>query len=207
MFPMSESPLPEMQTPEPAPPKRGLPVGLIVIAVIAVFIGLGLAMLVLNSNNASQGGVIAIPTSSRTLIREGMPAPQFAMNTLDGQPVKLADLRGKAVLVNFWASWCPPCIEETPALIEAYNELKAENPNIEFVGIGTNDEKANLVKFAESYQVPYLMLDDADGKVSDAYAVRGMPTTFFIDSAGVVRTVWNGEIKKDKVLELMRGLK
>jgi peroxiredoxin len=206
---MSESPLPEMQSadPTPQPPKRGLPIGLIVIAVIAVFVGVGLAMLVLNSNNASQGGVIAIPTSSRTLIREGMPAPQFALNTLDGQPMSLADLRGKTVLVNFWASWCPPCLEETPALIEAYNELKAENPNVEFVGIGTNDDKANLVKFAENNNVPYVMVDDADGKVSDAYAVRGMPTTFFIDSAGVVRTVWNGEIKKDKVLELMRGLR
>jgi thiol-disulfide isomerase/thioredoxin len=108
--------------------------------------------------------------------------------------------------VNFWASWCPPCLKETPALIEAYNELKAENPNIEFVGVGTNDEKANLVKFAENNNVPYVMVDDSDSKVSDAYAVRGMPTTFFIDSAGIVRTVVNGEIKKDKVLELMRSL-
>ncbi len=187
-------------------PKRGLPVNLIVLASIALFIGVGLAVLVLNSNSASQGGVIAIPTSSRTLIREGMPAPQFALNTLDGKPMKLADLKGKAVLVNFWASWCPPCLKETPALIEAYNELKAENPNIEFVGVGTNDEKANLVKFAENNNVPYMMVDDSDSKVSDAYAVRGMPTTFFIDSAGIVRTVVNGEIKKDKVLELMRSL-
>lgn len=205
---MSESPLPDSTESEsiaPAP-KRGLPVNLIVIAVIALFVGVGLAVLVLGSNNASQTGVIAIPTSSRTLIREGMPAPQFALNTLEGQPMNLADLKGKAVLVNFWASWCPPCLEETPALIEAYNELKAENPNIEFVGIGTNDDKANLVKFAENNKVPYVMVDDADGKVSDAYAVRGMPTTFFIDANGIVRNVWNGEIKKDKVLELMRGM-
>lgn len=206
---MSESPLPDSTESESiAPvPKRGLPVNLIVIAVIALFVGVGLAVLVLGSNNASQTGVIAIPTSSRTLIREGMPAPQFALNTLEGQPMNLADLKGKAVLVNFWASWCPPCLEETPALIEAYNELKAENPNIEFVGIGTNDDKANLVKFAENNNVPYVMVDDADGKVSDAYAVRGMPTTFFIDANGIVRNVWNGEIKKDKVLELMRGMK
>lgn len=200
---MSESPLPENETPAP---KRALPIGLIAILAAALFIGVGLAVLVLSSNNASNGGMIAIPTSSRTLIREGMPAPQFALNTLDGKPVALADLRGKAVLVNFWASWCPPCLEETPALIEAYNTLKKENPNIEFVGIGTNDEKANLVKFAENNSIPYLVVDDGDGKVSDAYAVRGMPTTFFIDSAGIVRTVWNGEIKKDKVLELMRAM-
>jgi len=206
---MSETPLPEPDEPvaaQPAP-KRGLPLNLIVIAAITLFVGGGLAFLVLSTNNTSQGGVIAIPTSSRTLIREGMPAPQFALNTLDGKPVKLADLKGKPVLVNFWASWCPPCLEETPALIQAYKELKAENPNIEFVGIGTNDEKANLVKFAENNKVPYLVVDDADGKVSDAFAVRGMPTTFFIDSAGIVRNVVNGEIKKDKVLALMRDLK
>jgi peroxiredoxin len=201
---MSESPLPENETPAP---KRRPPFGLIAILASAFIIGAGLAFLVLSSNNASNGGMIAIPTSSRTLVREGMPAPQFALNTLDGKPVALADLKGKPVLVNFWASWCPPCLEETPALIEAYNELKKENPNFEFVGIGTNDEKANLVKFAANNNIPYLVADDADGKVGDAYAVRGMPTTFFIDSAGIVRSVWNGEIKKDKVLELMRGMK
>ncbi len=204
---MSESPLPNLSPAETPAPKRNLPLGLIVILAAAFFVGIGLALLVLSNSSAPNGGMIAIPTSSRTLVREGMPAPKFALNTLDGKPVALADLKGKAVLVNFWAAWCPPCIEETPALIAAYNELKRENPDIEFLGIGTNDDRTNLVKFAENNQIPYLVLDDADGKVSDAYAVRGMPTTFFIDSAGIVRTVWNGEIKKDKVLELMRGMK
>jgi cytochrome c biogenesis protein CcmG/thiol:disulfide interchange protein DsbE len=203
MYPMSESPLPDNTPPAS---KRGLPINLMVIAGVALLIGAGLAFLVLSSNNAANNGMIAIPTSSRTLVREGMPAPQVALNTLDGKPVSLAGLKGKAVLVNFWASWCPPCMEETPALIEAYNELKKGNPNVEFVGIGTSDDKANLAKFAANNKIPYLVLDDADSKVSDAYAVRGMPTTFFIDSAGIVRSVWNGEIKKDKVLELMRGL-
>ncbi len=204
---MSESPLPNLSPAETPAPKRNLPLGLIIILVAAFFVGIGLTLLVLSNSSAPNSGMIAIPTSSRTLVREGMPAPKFALNTLDGKPVALADLKGKAVLVNFWAAWCPPCIEETPALIAAYNELKRENPDIEFLGIGTNDDRANLVKFAENNQIPYLVLDDADGKVSDAYAVRGMPTTFFIDSAGIVRTVWNGEIKKDKVLELMRGMK
>lgn len=200
---MSEPPFPENETPSP---KRSWPIGLIAVLVAAFFVGVGLAFLVLSSNSASNGGMIAIPTSSRTLIREGMPAPQFTLNTLDGKPVALADLKGKPVLVNFWASWCPPCLAETPALIAAYNELKAENSNFEFVGIGTSDDKENLVKFATNNKIPYLVMDDSDSKVSDAFAVRGMPTTFFIDSAGIVRKVWPGEIKQDKVLELMRGL-
>lgn len=201
---MSKSPFPEN---EPPAPKRKLPIGLIAILAAAFLVGIGLAFFILSSNSASNNGMIAIPTSNRTLVREGMPAPQFTLNTLDGKPVALADLKGKPVMVNFWASWCPPCLEETPALIAAYNELKAENPNFEFIGIGTSDEKENLVKFAANNKIPYPVLDDSDSKVSDAYAVRGMPTTFFIDSAGIVRKLWAGEIKKDKVLELMRELK
>lgn len=187
---------------------RSFPLGLILLSAAAALVGVGLAVLVLSSSGAAQqSGLPILSPSARALLREGAPAPEFTLETLDGRPVALSDLRGKAALINFWASWCPPCLEETPALIAAYDELKRTNPNIEFIGIGTNDDRANLEKFAENNRIPYIIVEDPDGKVSDAYGVLGMPTTVFIDGSGIVRRIWNGAIKKEQVVEIMRGIR
>ncbi len=188
--------------------EKRFPVGLLVVVVVGALVGGGLAVLVLGTNNAAnRAGGLVIPTSSRALLREGQPAPTWTLNTLEGKPIALAELKGQPALINFWASWCPPCIEETPALIEAYNELKGEGRAVEFVGIGTNDELDNLKKFATNNDVSYLLVADPDGKVSDAYGVLGMPTTVFVDSNGVVRKIHSGAITKAQVLDVMRGLK
>ncbi len=187
---------------------RSFPLGLVLLSAAAALVGVGLAALVLSSSGAAQqSGLPILSPSTRTLLREGAPAPEFTLETLDGRPVALSDLRGKAALINFWASWCPPCLEETPALIAAYDELKRTNPNVEFIGIGTNDDRANLEKFVENNRIPYIIVEDSDGKVSDAYGVLGMPTTVFIDGNGIVRRVWNGAIKKEQVIEIMRGIR
>lgn len=189
--------------------RKPLPLSLLVMAVVAGLFGVGLAILILSGSNPNaQGLITALPTSSRGLLRQGAPAPDFTLDRLGGgESVKLSSLRGKPVMINFWASWCPPCLEETPALIEAYKQLKGENLDVEFVGIGTNDESANLQKFADNNKVPYTLVEDPDGKVSDAYGVLGMPTTVFLDGNGVVQRVWNGAIRKEQVVEIVRGLR
>ncbi|MCS7056555.1 MAG: TlpA family protein disulfide reductase [Thermoflexales bacterium] len=189
--------------------KRPFPISLIVLSAVAALVGIGLAVLILSSSAAQQAGLpvlVSSSSSSRSLLREGAPAPEFTLKTLDGRPVALADLRGKTTLINFWASWCPPCLEETPALIAAYEELKQANPNIEFIGIGTNDDSANLKRFAENNRIPYIIVEDPDGKVSDAYGVLGMPTTVFVDERGIVRRIWNGAIRKEQVIQIMRAI-
>jgi len=188
--------------------EKSSPSALILLGVAAALVGVGLAVLVLSSSSAAQrNGLPVLSPSTRALLREGAPAPEFTLNTFDGRPVSLSDLRGKPTLINFWASWCPPCLEETPALVAAYDELKQANPDIEFVGIGTNDDRENLRKFAEDNRIPYLIVEDPDGRVSDAYGVLGMPTTVFVDSSGIVRRIWNGAIMREQVVEIMRGLR
>ncbi len=89
--------------------EKRFPVGLVVVILAGALIGGGLALLVLGTNSAAnQSGGLTIATSSRTLLREGLPAPKWTLNTLEGKPVNLSDLQGKPALINFWASWCPP---------------------------------------------------------------------------------------------------
>jgi peroxiredoxin len=178
-----------------------------VLGLIGLLVGVGLAMLVLSSSLAQPTALPSLPSSSRSALRVDAPAPDFTLNTFDGRAVSLSALRGKRVLINFWASWCPPCLEETPALIAAYNELRQRDPDIEFIGVGTNDDAENLRKFAENNRIPYLVVNDSDSRVSDAYGVLGMPTTVFVDSSGVIRRVWNGAITQAQVVEIMRSLR
>ncbi len=187
--------------------RSSFPAATLIVVVISALIGVGLALLVINANQAATQSPGVLAPSMRMVLREGAPAPTFTLRTLDGQTVALADLRGKPVLINFWASWCPPCLKETPALIAAYETLRAEGREIAFIGIGVNDDPQNLRRFAENNQIPYFVVEDSDGSVSDSYGIRGLPTTVFLDSQGIVRRVWNGEIRKDTVLEIMRSLR
>ena len=185
------------ETSEPTAPRRS-PLTLIVLFLGATLFGVGAALLVL-SYTQKDATVASVPLSASALLREGKPAPLFTLPTLDGsRTVSLADLRGKIVLLNFWASWCPPCVEETPDLAAAYTALA--DPDVVFIGIGLQDTNANLRKFADENNIPYLVVEDPDGKVGDAYGIRGMPTTIYIDRDGVVRSIVNGAVRKDAVL-------
>lgn len=182
-------------------PPRPRPIGLLLLIAGALIFGLGMAALTLaRPRDSASVPLSSVPAGG---LRVGAQAPLFSLKTLDGaRTVSLAGMRGKKVLLNFWASWCVPCIEETPALIKAYKELA--DPNIVFVGIGLQDDPDKLRAFAAANAIPYLVLEDPDGKAGDAYYVSGMPTTIVIDAGGVVRTIWSGAIKREKVLELLR---
>jgi peroxiredoxin len=166
--------------------------------------GFGAGLIIAGTANRAQQAVAVPPTAVLRFLRENEPVPDFTLVTLDGRTVRLGDLRGKPVLINFWASWCPPCLRETPALVEAYKELKESGAV--FVGIGTQDDTANLKKFVDDNQVPYTVVEDPLGKVSGQYRVLGMPTTFIVDQDGLLRKVFNGEVQKEQVIEAMRGL-
>ena len=177
---------------------------IIILAAVGAAFGFGAGLIIAGTANRPQQGVTVPPTAVMRFLRENEPVPDFTLNTLDGQPVRLTDLRGKPVLINFWASWCPPCLNETPDLVEAYNELK--DLGVVFVGIGTQDDTVNLKKLVDSNQVPYTIVEDPLGKVSDQYRVLGMPTTFIIDKEGLLRKAINGEVRKEQVIAAMKAL-
>jgi peroxiredoxin len=112
-----------------------------------------------------------------------MPAPDFELPTLDGRRVKLSDFRGQAVLLNFWATWCPPCKIEMPWFVDIQKEYGKDG--LVVLGVAMDDtESAKIAAFASEMGVNYQVLLGTD-QVSDDYGdVRSLPTTFYIDRNG-----------------------
>jgi cytochrome c biogenesis protein CcmG/thiol:disulfide interchange protein DsbE len=112
----------------------------------------------------------------------GRPAPPFALTLFDGSSVRLEDLRGRVVFLNFWASWCPPCREEAPMLETLWRRLK--DHDVVFVGINTQDEEPRARAFMHEFGLTYPSGRDPDGRIAIDYGVWGLPEAFVVDPAG-----------------------
>lgn len=128
----------------------------------------------------------------------GRPAPAFSVALFDGSTVRLEDLRGKIVFVNFWASWCPPCRTEAPVLEEAWRKLKGAN--VVFLGINTQDKEEAARDFLEEFSITYPNGRDPGGKIAIDYGIWGLPESFFIDGAGRITYKHVGAIGWDTIL-------
>lgn len=110
------------------------------------------------------------------------PAPAFELASLAGPALSLEALRGKVVMVDFWASWCPPCERETPVLASVYDRYR-DRP-VEFIGISIWDRGQDVLRFVDLYDVRYPVAIDHGGRVAIDYGVTGIPEKFFIDAGG-----------------------
>ncbi len=121
----------------------------------------------------------------------GFRAPDFELQDLQGQNVRLSDLYGKPILLNFWASWCPPCRKEMPDLQEFFSRY---GDKIHVIGINSNDHPQSVQEFLSQYGVTYTNLLDTQGKIFVLYKLTGLPTSFFIDENGIIRGKWLGSM-------------
>ncbi|HUF52998.1 MAG TPA: TlpA disulfide reductase family protein [Dehalococcoidia bacterium] len=121
---------------------------------------------------------------------DGKLAPDFLLESLDGQEVRLSGLRGKAVVINFWATWCKPCRQEIPQLIAAYNRYRGDG--LEILGVNLQEAKSIIKPFAEDYGMNFPIPIDRTGAVANEYRLLGVPTTYFIDRQGIVRSAFTG---------------
>jgi len=163
---------------------------------------------------ALQGGLLAAqdsnPELSYTLTPMEPPvaAPGFTLDDMDGKSHSLSDYRGKWVLINFWATWCPPCRKEMPSLEQLYQTFHGRS----FRVLAVNQwENADLVfSYLGDLDVfpSFPILFDPDSKVSEAYGVRGLPTSFIIDPQGRIayRAVGGREFDHPEVVRLIDGL-
>ena len=117
----------------------------------------------------------------------GRRAPDFTLQAIDGQRITLGEMRGQVVILNFWATWCPPCRLEMPALEEVYQAHRADGLTVLAVD---QAEAPSLVKsFGDELRLTFPLLLDPGYVVSDRYRISLLPSTFFIDRAGVIRDV------------------
>lgn len=135
-----------------------------------------------------------------------IPAPAFEMPDMDGKKHTLQDFAGKVVVLNFWATWCPPCREEMPSMERARQALK-DDP-VELVAVNVGEDVDTIFTFTADYPVEFLILLDQDAKVIEDYPVTGLPTTYVIDPQGriVYRAVGSREWDDPAILQALRDL-
>jgi peroxiredoxin len=136
-------------------------------------------------------------------------APDFTLTDLDGKAHRLRDARGKVVLVNFWATWCPPCRQELPSMQRAWQRLKGEGFAMYAVDIGEDEETILPFVLSTGVELTFPILLDRDSAVLKAWPVIALPTTFVLDSEGhiVYRAVGGREWDDPGLLATMRALR
>lgn len=125
----------------------------------------------------------------------GEKAPDFELLNLEGKPVRLSEFKGKKIMLNFWATWCPPCKEEMPAIQKFYTE-KGNSVQILAVNL---DPDNNVREFAEKLKVNFPILLDNDEEVMGAYKILTIPTTFFIDEEGIIQNKYLGPLTVEQM--------
>jgi cytochrome c biogenesis protein CcmG/thiol:disulfide interchange protein DsbE len=182
-----------------------LPLGLVVIIVGVLF------YLQSHHGTSSQEagfGTVQLPaernpTGESPRAEKDRAAPDFMLRALDGTTVRLSDLQGHPVIVNFWASWCSPCRDETPDLITLYEDHR--DAGLQLLGVNQREANTPVQQYVEEFGVSYPVLMDRDGQVASTWRIggpnSGIPSTYFIDATGVVRLVVFGSLTKAKTDE------
>lgn len=145
--------------------------------------------------------------TAMTGIREGQLAPDFSLPTLDGGTLALSSLRGRPVLLNFWASWCAPCRQEMPALVRAYRQFHPQGLEIVAFNVTYQDSPADVRAFVDEFSMPFpVVLDQAGHVTEDSYQLRGLPMSIFINPAGKVTRIQLGAMNDAQVTEFVTQL-
>jgi peroxiredoxin len=125
------------------------------------------------------------------------PAPNFALTNLDGTSITLLDLRGQVLLINVWATWCPPCRVEMPSIQAAHEQYHDQGFSV--LAVNLQEDPAIVSAFMRDYQLTFPALLDRDGQVSRTYQAVALPSSFFVDRQGVIRAVYRGPMPRSTI--------
>ena len=174
-----------------------LGVGIPVLAFLAV-----LAWASFRSDGAPSG--IAVNESVAEVRQERKAAPDFLLELPGGGTLSIEGLRGKVVMLDFWASWCQPCRDEAPVLAQVYREYRGRD--VEFVGINLWDNAGYAELFLQEQGHEYPNGIDAEGKIAISYGVRGIPEKFFITRDGLIARKFTGPMNPDLLRQILDAL-
>ncbi len=132
-------------------------------------------------------------------LQKGQKAPDFELQTMEGETVKLSDYRGQKVMINFWATWCPPCRAEMPDMQKFY-----ENEDIEILAVNltqTESDASDVTEFVDDFGLTFPILMDEKIAVANQYEIKPIPTSYFVDSEGYIQYVALGAMNYDLMLQ------
>jgi cytochrome c biogenesis protein CcmG/thiol:disulfide interchange protein DsbE len=158
-------------------------------ALLGLFlIGVGILLASPRANTAAADGSSVVP------IKVNFAAPELSLINIGGQTESLADYRENVVLVNNWATWCPPCKAEMPTLANYFNEHTSDGFMI--IAIEAGDPREGVAQFAQNYDLKFQVWLDPNGASLKAFGNGNLPNSYVIDRSGTVRYAWTGEISK-----------
>ncbi len=153
----------------------------IILYLLILIAGASWITLSANTTNVTAGKISAP--------QAGFTAPDFTLKTPTGEEYTLSELKGNAVLVNLWATWCPPCRAEMPAIEKMYQEYKDQGFVVLAVDMTYQDDPANVAPFIQKYGLTFPVLLEETGDVAALYQLRSLPSSFFINRAGVIQEI------------------
>jgi peroxiredoxin len=164
-------------------------------------VGLLMMVLILGGNNQPNAqGVTVVnldDSVSAALVQVGKPAPPISAQTPDGDTLNLSDLRGKMVAINFWATWCPPCRVEMPALQAAYTGRA--NGDLVVLAVNVGEPASQVQDFVDEFDLTFPVVLDPSEEIANTYGVKGLPVTIWVDSEGIVQNQHIGLLTDDLI--------
>lgn len=142
--------------------------------------------------------------SNEVGLEEGEIAPDFELTTLDGETVQLSDYRGERVMLNFWATWCPPCRAEMPDMQDLYDE-----EDVVILAVNMTETESNLEEvpdFVDELDLTFPIPMDEEGDIMDAYQIQAYPTSYMIDSNGRIQFIALGALNHEQMLQLLEEM-
>jgi cytochrome c biogenesis protein CcmG/thiol:disulfide interchange protein DsbE len=171
------------------PAKVLLGAGLILLSMVILYSLLSQALIEESSAPLSDGNNYVIP------VAVNFPAPELELENISGEFESLDDFHGQVVLINNWATWCPPCKAEMPTLAGYFNAHAGEGFMI--IAIEAGDPRDQVEKFSRDFNLPFKVWLDPDSKALSAFKNGNLPSTYVVDRDGMIRYAWTGEINRE----------
>lgn len=191
--------------------KNHLSIAILVLAVAIIFVNVWNLFRAKENKDLTNEKNIAvsenIPGADLSQVQEGKPAPDFELATLEGETIRLSDYKGKKVILNFWATWCPPCKAEMPHMQNFYKKNKDNNIEILAVNLSNMDKGETVIKdFVKSYGLTFPIPLDEEGIIGMQYQAFSLPTSYVIDSNGTITKKIVGPMDEEMMVDLTKEI-